>query len=303
MSRDNEIDRRARLRGALVKAGREERASDSLRARLIAAASVAGVAATAPVAVATASTPNVAVAKVAVAESVTTVAPAASGATMAAVASANGLVGWKVLAVLLAIGAVGTGATFFVTRENVAAATAAPAVPNDAPPEMAATPASTLPVVHPEPTPSAPEPIAALSVNDLPTVKAMPPVRVASPSSSGPSATGATGASLTTPEPAPAATASPAARLTEETRAVGAIRASLQKGDTREALRLLDAYEAEFAHGVLGEEAEVLRIETLIRAGNKDDAARRAKRFLAERPSSPHAARVRTMMRRLSEPE
>jgi len=301
MSRDNEIHRRQRLRGALVKAGREERASDSLRARLIAVA--LGAAAMAPVAVAAASTPNVAVAKVAVAQSVTSVAPAASGGTMAAVASANGLVGWKVLAVLFAIGGIGTAATFFSTRENVAAATPRPAVPNEAPPEMAATPAPPLPVVHAEPTPSAPEPIAALSVNDLPAVKATPPVRVAAPSPSAPSASSAPGTVLSTPEPASAATASPAARLTEETRAVGAIRASLQKGDTREALRLLDAYEAEFAHGVLGEEAEVLRIETLIRAGNKDDAARRANRFLAERPSSPHAARVRTMTRRLSEPE
>ncbi len=294
MSRDNEIDRRARLRGALVKAGREERASDALRTRLLAVA--AGAAATAPVAMAAASSPKITVAN-AVAESVTSVAPAASGGTMAAVASANGLVGWKVLAVLLAIGAIGSGATFFATRDNVSAAKPGPNRPNVAP-EATTTPAATLPGVHAEPTPSAPEPIAALSVNDLPTVKAMPPVRVAAqPSSS------AQGIAVAAPEPAPAATASPAARLTEETRAVGAIRASLQKGDTREALRLLDAYEAEFAHGALGEEAEVLRIETLIRAGNKDEAAKRASRFLTERPASPHAARVRTMTRRLSEPE
>ena len=296
MSRDNEIDRRARLRGALVKAGREERASDALRTRLLAVA--AGAAATAPVAMAAASSPKITVAN-AVAESVTSVAPAASGGTMAAVASANGLVGWKVLAVLLAIGAIGSGATFFATRDNVSAATPGPNRPNVAP-EATTTPTATLPVVHAEPTPSAPEPIAALSVNDLPTVKAMPPVRVAAqPSSS------AQGIAVAAPEPAPApaATASPAARLTEETRAVGAIRASLQKGDTREALRLLDAYEAEFAQGALGEEAEVLRIETLIRAGNKDEAAKRASRFLTERRASPHAARVRTMTRRLSEPE
>ena len=129
-----------------------------------------------------------------------------------------------------------------------------------------------------------------MSVDELPTVKAAPSVGIAprAPSS----------------EPAaPASTPSPAARLTEETRAVGAIRTSLQKGDTREALHLLDSYEAEFPRGVLAEEAEVLRIETLGRAGDKAEAARRASRFLAERPSSPHAARVRTMTTRLSEPE
>jgi len=48
-----------------------------------------------------------------------------------------------------------------------------------------------------------------------------------------------------------------------------------------------DGYEAEFPRGVLAEEAEVLRIETLTRAGEKGEATRRANRFLAERPASP----------------
>ena len=279
MSRDMEIDRRARLRSALVKAGREERASDTLRASLIA---VAAATAAAPAAVsAAASSGTVAVSKAAAANAATSVAPA-SASTAAVVASAKGTAAWKLLAVLAAIGGIGTGATFLATRERAPVASPAPAV-------------TTASVVTPEPitTTPAPQEIASVSVDDLPTVKAVPSARIAQPAgSSAPSEPAAT-----------APTPSPAARLTEETRAVGAIRASLQKDQTREALRLLDAYEAEFPRGVLAEEAEVLRIETLVRAGDKGEAARRANRFLADRPSSPHAARVRTMTRRLTEPE
>lgn len=286
MSREMEIDRRARLRSALVKAGREERASDSLRATLLAVA--AATAATAPGAVAAAaSSSTVAVSSAAgAASAVSNVTPGASS-TAAVAASAKGTVAWKILAVLLAIGAAGTGAAFYATNEET---------PEAAVPATAVTTATPV-GAPPRATTPPPAEIASVSVDDLPTVKESPSSRVAPRAPSiEPAAPAATPA-------APAATPSPAARLTDETKTLGAIRASLHKNDTREALRLLDSYETEFPRGVLAEEAEVLRIETLVRAGDKEEAARRASRFLAERPSSPHAARVRTMTRRLSEPE
>ena len=263
MSRDMEIDRRARLRSALVKAGREERASDSLRAslRAVAAATVA-----APVAIAAASSDTVSVAKAATAKAVTSGAPG-SASTAAVAASAKGTAVWKLLAALLAIGAAGASATVFASRAGAPAA-------SPAPPMNTARVVAVAPTAAVTTTPApAPEEIASMSVDDLPTVKAAPSGRIAPRAPSSELA-------------APAARPSTAARLTEETRAIGAIRASVQRGDTREALHLLDSYEAEFPRGVLAEEAEVLRIETLGRAGDKAEAARRASRFLAERPSS-----------------
>ena len=280
MSRDMEMERRTRLRSALVKAGREERASDALRASLqaVAAATVA-----APVAIAAAGARDtVSVAKAATAKPLTIVAPGSTG-TAAVAASAKGTAVWKILAALVALGAAGASATVFTSRAGAPAASPAPPMTTARAVAVAPTAAVTTPA-------PAPEEIASVSVDDLPTVKAAPSSRSAPRSPSSELA-------------APAATPSPAARLTEETRAIGAIRASVQRGDTREALHLLDSYEAEFPRGVLAEEAEVLRIETLGRAGDKAEAARRASRFLAERPSSPHAARVRTMTTRLSEPE
>ena len=293
MSRDTEIDRRARLRSTLVKAGRAERASDSLRASLLTiAAASAATAASTPVAVAAASsTSKVAIANTGVTKAVTSVAPAATGSTASLATSANGVVAWKVLAVLLAIGALGTGASFFARRE------AEPVVP--APSELAPASPTPLAQVAPEPVvPAVPTPqeVASISIDELPTVQAPPSARSV-PIAAPPALREATAA-------VPSATVTtPAARLTEETHAIGAIRTSLKRGDTREALRLLDGYDAEFPRGVLAEEAEVLRIETLARAGNGSEAASRANRFLAERPQSPHAGRVQAMLRRLSNPE
>ena len=56
MSRELEIDRRARLRSALVEAGRAERASDALRASLLAAAAMTAVTTTTAPAAASSST-------------------------------------------------------------------------------------------------------------------------------------------------------------------------------------------------------------------------------------------------------
>jgi|GEM_PF-1953911 len=289
MSREMEIDRHARLRSTLVKAGRAERASDSLRASLLAvAAASAATAATTPAAVAAASSSEtIAVAKTGATRVVTSTIPAASGSTASLAASASGVVGWKVLAMLLAIGVVGTGATFYAWRESGPVPPASAAVEVPSPP----TPVAPQATVAEIPTP---QEVASISVDELPTVKP-PPVR------SAPIAAPTVPRAPVADVP-PTTPPSPAARLTEETRAVGAVRTSLQRGDTREALRLLDGYDAEFPRGVLAEEAEVLRIETLIRAGNESEASSRANRFLAERPQSPHAARVRTMTRRLSEP-
>jgi outer membrane protein assembly factor BamD (BamD/ComL family) len=60
--------------------------------------------------------------------------------------------------------------------------------------------------------------------------------------------------------------------------------------------RLVDAYEAEYPGGAFTQEAEVVRVDALVREGNRAEAERAGKRFLSAYPKSPHAARVRTLL-------
>jgi hypothetical protein len=73
-------------------------------------------------------------------------------------------------------------------------------------------------------------------------------------------------------------------------------RAALAEGDPALALSMIDAYFARFERPELAPEATVLAIQALVRAGDRDAARRRASAFLAANPSSPYAARVRSML-------
>jgi hypothetical protein len=75
-----------------------------------------------------------------------------------------------------------------------------------------------------------------------------------------------------------------------------AARDRLQRGQARAALAVLDAYRREHAQGVLGQEAALLRIEALSRAGDRDAARRLAERFLRDNPRSPHEGRIRALV-------
>jgi hypothetical protein len=70
----------------------------------------------------------------------------------------------------------------------------------------------------------------------------------------------------------------------------------LQRGQARAALAVLDDYRREHAQGVLGQEAELLRIEALSRAGEGAAARRLAERFLRDNPQSPHEDRIRALV-------
>jgi hypothetical protein len=103
---------------------------------------------------------------------------------------------------------------------------------------------------------------------------------------------------------APSAPSAPSAKaprpsssaLGEQVLEVDRARRSLAGGDPADALRRIDAYEARFARGALRDEAEVLRVEALLGAGDRAAATRAADRFLAAHPDSPHAARVRALI-------
>jgi len=62
------------------------------------------------------------------------------------------------------------------------------------------------------------------------------------------------------------------------------------------ALTILGRYQREHPHGVLRRESDVLKLETLAKSGEHDEAERLARRFLEAFPDDPHAAHVRTFV-------
>jgi hypothetical protein len=283
MSRETETEQRAQLRRALMAAGREERAPSSLHTSLLsfAAAETALVASSAVMAPASG---TVALGK----RSAPSAAPTSSVTSTAGsvVAATNKVAALKLIAVLLALG-LSAASVVFASRDRTPA-------PAPAPPLVgAAAPAAPVsPIAKVESRAMTPNEVASVSVDDLPTVTAVPSGRIsATHVSSAPTPT-----TLNPPRSA-------AAQLAEETRLVDAIRAAVYAGNASDALHLLDGYEVAFPSGVLAEDAEFLRIESLARTDKKAEALQRVRRFLAERPASPYAARVRTMIVRLSEPE
>lgn len=84
--------------------------------------------------------------------------------------------------------------------------------------------------------------------------------------------------------------------LADELTALDSARAALATGDSRKALAQLDAYAKAHPRGRLQVEAEVLRIDALVKAGQRQAAARRAENFLRRHPNSVLASRVRSYL-------
>lgn len=108
-------------------------------------------------------------------------------------------------------------------------------------------------------------------------------------------------------EPAPKAPVSrPQPRasdaLAAELRALEEARGAFVRGDHAQALRLLDAYNARFPRRSLGTEATVLRIETLVKRGDRAQATRLGRDFLARHADGPYARRVRSLIGEPAQP-
>lgn len=88
-------------------------------------------------------------------------------------------------------------------------------------------------------------------------------------------------------------------RLRAEAQALDAARELLARGDATGALVQLGDYDWRFAGGSLREEALLLRIESLARAGDGATAAAFARRFLKTYPTSVHVDRVAALLREL----
>jgi len=248
---------------ALVKAGRAERASTSRRAKILAIGAGVAVGAT----LTTTSTAAAATAASAASSTSIPVSAAAAGASFA---------GWKMVVVAAGVlAASGVAAVAVAVNERSATPPRVESSRMASPPSPTST-TTAIPNARPPGMPT-------MSVGDLPSAKGEAP-RVARASTSTPA---------TAPAPAPASS------LADEMKSAEAIRSAAREGRTDDAMRLLDEHDARFPNGALGEEVEVLRIESLARAGRSAEAKRLAERFVRERPNSPYAPRVRSTISRL----
>lgn len=84
--------------------------------------------------------------------------------------------------------------------------------------------------------------------------------------------------------------------IAREIAALDGARAALERNDPTAALAAVDSLERQGAVA-LGPEATVIRVEALLARGETSKATALAKRFLAENPSTPHATRMREIVR------
>jgi hypothetical protein len=101
-------------------------------------------------------------------------------------------------------------------------------------------------------------------------------------------------------EKAEKAAASPSATageptVDEEVKLVNAAQAALRAGDTRRSFELLGQHATRFPNGKLVTLRQVTHMMTLCQAGRGAEARKEAADFLASRPSSPFAERVKTI--------
>jgi TolA-binding protein len=84
--------------------------------------------------------------------------------------------------------------------------------------------------------------------------------------------------------------------LVGELLALDGARAALGRGDLAGAQAALGRYGERYPRGKLATEARILRIELLLRQGNREAAHRDASDFLQAHPRSPHAPRLRALL-------
>jgi hypothetical protein len=73
-------------------------------------------------------------------------------------------------------------------------------------------------------------------------------------------------------------------------------RRALSAGEAARALSILDTYVARFPHGTMAPEATLVRIEALVKAGDRPAAARAAEALDASDPDNPYRSRVRALL-------
>jgi hypothetical protein len=201
----------------------------------------------------------------------------ASGqAAAASVIVKSALVSSKWLAVLSLTGAVAVSGAIAVRQSHPVPAIASSPARGDfalhAPPRRASVPRQQIP---PAPAPTLVATPAASSV--------AAPMGPASP---------AVAAAATLAH----ANASAAPSFSVELSALDQARTAIADGEPARALSILDEYTANFPRGAMGPEAAVLRVEALLRAGDRAAAERVAHSFLQNTPGSPYGPRIKSLL-------
>ncbi|AKV00582.1 hypothetical protein AKJ09_07245 [Labilithrix luteola] len=177
-------------------------------------------------------------------------------------------------------------ATSVVVMSSTGARTheASPSADTAPPPVVAANePAKTTTLPEPSPTFSSPasaSPASSLRVEDLPNAENKAKRAPAASASAA-------------PKPSTSAAQDATATIDGEIAAIDAARASLAAGRSSEALSKVQSYRRSFPAPHFAGEADALEIQALAALGRTDEARQKADRFLASRPQSPYAQRVR----------
>jgi hypothetical protein len=96
--------------------------------------------------------------------------------------------------------------------------------------------------------------------------------------------------------PAPSASASRGASLSAQIALLDRARAASENGRHLEALQLLDVYERRFAREVMEQEALLLKVEVLLKQGERAAAESTARRLLDAYPKSSHVRRLKSLL-------
>jgi hypothetical protein len=214
-----------------------------------------------------------------VAAGLMTAASAASGTAaapnVAAAATAGAKASFVSAAVIkwLAIGAVGmtvaAGAVGYAVRSTSSTPQTSPSSPVSLPVAVAAAPttAATSPTV-PEPA-ALPRTVARTDLG----ATAMPP------------RTNGT-----------AVRAREASTLDEEVASLERARRAVAAGDGASAIAAVEAYDTKYPGGSLAQESTEIRIDALLRQGDRATAEHLASRFISAHPSSPYVRRIRALL-------
>jgi len=98
------------------------------------------------------------------------------------------------------------------------------------------------------------------------------------------------------PAPVAAPSASAGGTSAAELAVLDRARAVLADGEPARALSILDTYRARFPRGIMTPEASILRIEALVKAGDRPAAKRLADAFLQADPASPYSSRIASLL-------
>lgn len=213
------------------------------------------------------------------------IASAGAGATVAKVA------GVSLFTKLVGVAAVGLAVTggAAIARHELGASPARPnvsvestSVPNGPTPKKIESPTPTTPLANApvaEPERDVPAPVLEGTATSAGGPKAAPEA-------------------LEAPKPSASIkpSSTPETTLRDEVALLDRARAEIARGATGEALATLAKHDATYPRGFLGSEAEVLRIEALVRAGRTAEAKARGEALLTREPNGPHEQRVRTLL-------